>query len=333
MEVLDLKKKIEEKIVDAEKVIIIPHLNADFDAIGSALGVSYIIKKLKKNSFILFADALNDIDPGVKQIIEETKQEYAFIDKKKYETMASDKDLIIYVDVNKKILTCGIECNDKDRTIIIDHHEIGNGTIETDNSYIDIGCSSASEIITNLLDQFKYKIPQNLANYLYAGIYLDTAKLGKNCTHNTMRLCAKLLESGATIDKVNLLFKEEFVSDRRVQDLISKGTEFYNYTTAIVTGANDDEYTKIELAKVADYLLRYGVDMSFAIGKVGNSTVMSARSNGKIDIGIIASMLGGGGRIDAGAVNFNNDEMSPEDAEKKLIKTIKPNYIIDKNDK
>ena len=83
MEVLDLKKKIEEKIVDAEKVIIIPHLNADFDAIGSALGVSYIIKKLKKNSFILFADALNDIDPGVKQIIEETKQEYAFIDKKK----------------------------------------------------------------------------------------------------------------------------------------------------------------------------------------------------------------------------------------------------------
>ena len=48
MDLQELKKTLESKIEKANRVVIIPHNNADFDAIGSAIGLSLIAKKYNK---------------------------------------------------------------------------------------------------------------------------------------------------------------------------------------------------------------------------------------------------------------------------------------------
>ena len=42
----DLRIYMSERIKNAKKVIIIPHINPDFDAIGSAAGITLIAKKV-----------------------------------------------------------------------------------------------------------------------------------------------------------------------------------------------------------------------------------------------------------------------------------------------
>ena len=40
----NLKMNFENKVLDSGKVIIVPHKNADFDAIGSAIGLSLAVR-------------------------------------------------------------------------------------------------------------------------------------------------------------------------------------------------------------------------------------------------------------------------------------------------
>ena len=49
----DLKVYMTDRIIKASKVIVIPHNKPDFDAIGSAAGITLIAKKYKKESKII----------------------------------------------------------------------------------------------------------------------------------------------------------------------------------------------------------------------------------------------------------------------------------------
>lgn len=331
IEVKDLKNDIESKIINSEKVLFIPHKNADFDAIGSAIGLSLIPKKLKKQSYIIMNDPMYAVDPGVKIIVDEVKKEYDIINNDKYKSIAHPNDLFILTDVNKKYLISIVDyINNPDNVIVIDHHDSDKNTVESNSIYIDTDCSSASEIVVSLLNNCKIKIPSNVANYLYAGIYLDTAKLTKNCTAETMKAAAKLLECGAKINRVNELFKEDFLSDRKVQNLINN-IQMINCMIAFIEASEDEEYSREEIAKAADYALKYGADAAFAIGRIEDEIVsISGRSTEKINIGSIMSKLDGGGNPYSGASKIENTTV--EEVGKRLKKVLKPSYYIDNID-
>ena len=61
----DLKVYMTDRIIKASKVIVIPHNKPDFDAIGSAAGITLIAKKFKKKSRIIVSDDITKIYPGV----------------------------------------------------------------------------------------------------------------------------------------------------------------------------------------------------------------------------------------------------------------------------
>ena len=215
---------------------------------------------------------------------------------------------------------------EEDNIIIIDHHDIGPTTIESNCSYINTSASSASEIIIKLLNMFKVKCPVEVANYLLAGIYLDTNKLTKNVNPDTFRIVAKLIENGASNSVIDNWFAEDFESDKRVLDLVGK-TRLYKYSFAIVLAEEECEYTREELAKVADYLLKYGVDASFAVGKIDESVIsISARSKEKVDVGEVMKQLEGGGNRYSAATKLTNQSI--EEIGKQLVKLIESPYII-----
>lgn len=314
-----------DSIGDIENVIIVPHKNVDFDAIASAVGFSLLATKMKKNPYIVVDDSPCSIDHGVQMIIDEAKKNYPIINRDKYLQIRKDSDLIVLVDVNKKYLISLKDDIDEDkRVMIIDHHDSDESTVHSDCEYIDTSMSSASEIVMKLLSMYRIKPNACVANYLLAGIYLDTNKFTKNVSPETMGIVTKLLECGASMNKVTDLFTEDFNSDRRVQELVSKA-KITNYSVATIVANQEDEYTREELAKAADYLLKFGVDAAFAVGNVGNDTVsISARSKERVNVGEVMYELEGGGNPFSAATKLT--ETTTEEAGKKLLKTITPPF-------
>ena len=81
MDIKKLKDVMKDKILDSNNVIIVPHNNADFDAVASAMGIALIAKELEKQACIVITDPLYILDVGVKSIIDESKNEFNIINK------------------------------------------------------------------------------------------------------------------------------------------------------------------------------------------------------------------------------------------------------------
>lgn len=327
IDVKNLKINLEQKILESDKVIIHPHMGADFDAIASSLGISLIADKLRKDNHILIGDPIYQLDHGVQTIIEEQKDAHSILCFDKYSGEKTSNTLDVLCDVNKPRLT-HVKGFDMDHLAIIDHHDKDSETFTAGLLHIDPTASSASEIIMALLSQFKIKIPVDIANILLAGILLDTNRLSKNVSIDTSRIVTKLLEAGATMEKASEYFIEDFNSDRKIQELVSS-TQFFNYTIGIILGSEDNVYTREELAKAADYLLRYKVDAAYAIGNVGEGIVsISARSKETVNVGNVMRELEGGGNQYSGATKLEG--VTVAEVGERLKKILIPNHYIGK---
>lgn len=326
-DIKSLKVNLENKILRSDQVMIMPHKNADFDAIASSIGMSIISQELKKDNHIVIGDASYDLDHRVQSIIEEVKDTHSIICLDEYEKRNTKDTFNVLCDVNKPNLTY-VKNFDRSHLAILDHHDKDEETFDAEIEHIDTSISSTSELLVCLLGAYKIHIPANIANILLTGILLDTNRLSKNVSRDTMRIVAKLLEKGASMDKAGEFFTEDFNSDRRVQELVSS-TKFLNYTVAVIKAKEDKEYTREELAKAADYLLRYKVDAAYAIGNIGDGIIsISARSKESVNVGDVMRQLGGGGNQFSGATKIEGATI--EETEKKLQKIILPYYSVKK---
>ena len=328
--ICELKKVLEEKINESKQVILTGHVGADFDSIASCIAMSEIAKKFKTDVYILYNDQDISVEPGVKEMIDSTNSTINYINCEEYKKIRTGKDLLITLDVsNKDILPCKDYLNCFQNIIVIDHHTENRHPIESQYNYILKDVSSTAEVMTNLLISYKINFTKNIANYLLAGIYLDTDKYTKNCSSKTMNTVSKLLDRGADIVKVNEFFQTDFESDRKVQDLVSKAN-FITYSIAICIADENVIYTKEELAKVADYLLRFKADAAFAAGYIDDELIsISARSKGKVDVSKIMNVMNGGGNIYSAATKINSKELNNEG--KKLELLTKPNFYIEES--
>ncbi len=318
----EFKLKLTKLILESNQVILTPHIGADCDATASCISMSLIVKKLGVPCHILINEDPLKMEAASKKISDEAKDIISIINLDTYNSIKTDKDLLITLDVNKKNLVCCESILDSfNNIILIDHHNEDDKTIITseENKFIDTSYSSASEIMVDLLKLYNIRYDFKIATYLLAGIFLDTNRLSRNNNTRTMKTVAYLYEKGANQEIANNFFKLNFLSDRKVQDLVSK-TKFVSFIFAIANG-QDEEYSKEELAKAADYMLNYQTDASFAIGKIDGKLSISGRSNGKTNIGELMGQFNGGGNFFAGAgkPDINNLEELENQIIKKLI--------------
>lgn len=319
-----LKKSLESKVEECDRTIILPHNNADYDAIGSAIGLSMISKKMKKPTYILCNDSTYKMEFGLQKILEEAKDNVDFINKDKYMSLEGVRNLFILTDVsNSKLISIPEIVTQSDDVIVIDHHDKTPYLVTGSYNYVDTKASSASEIVTKLLKTFKIKIPSNIANYLLAGIYLDTEKFSK-ISGETSKVMTILFDSGASMDIVKKWFVESFESYKKVQSIVSN-VNVLSYKLAIAIGDENEFYEIQELAKAADAILKFDVDASFAIGRINDNTIsISARGNNQVDVGSIMRELDGGGNHHAAAARIEGNNLL--DTNDRLIKVLKPKY-------
>ena len=260
-----LRRVLTEQLGICEKVYIMPHKNMDFDAMASATALYEICNSFNNETYIISNDDPVDMEASSSIMYKELKRRCKFINTDKLEKIRVKDELLILVDTNKINLIPINNTDTYDNIIIIDHHKTSENTVKTDNLFIDLDISSASEMVFNLIKKFNITIDEYLAHCLLAGIYLDTNRLSRNFRSSTSRAVTELMELGANSDDVNNLFViANFDSDRIQQNLINRlidSTKFSMYNIAITMNEEDIDtvYSHESLSTTADYLLRYSI--------------------------------------------------------------------------
>ena len=289
-----------------DQVIITGHIDADLDAIGSAYGLVAVARACKKNVYIA-----NDIfDSTTKRAINTwIKHETTlFIKPNKAKRMVTENTLVIVVDTtnNNRIESiAAVQKANKKNIFIFDHHRLNEKPsfqYNVENAYIDTSASSTSEIITELINfmPFKTKVTQACAQFLLAGIYLDTNHFQKTTSYKTFDASSWLERKGAIPQEaVDILKPNE--SETKIILEIKKNVE--EIKPGFVLSVYNGELESHIIAAGANELLRTANRYaSFVIAKIPgkNGYSMSARSI-NINVQIISELVGGGGHFSASA--------------------------------
>lgn len=310
-----IANELANRIASASNVLVMGHAFPDYDAIGSAVGIARLAMYcgVKVNIVTNFKDS--NVKRCMKILEKDEHYKGIFVNASKGLDLVKPDTLLVVVDVNNPWM---FESKDiakqVDDIIFIDHHrKTGEFEREPVLAYIEPSASSASEIVTEILEHAlptDYLTPTD-ADMLYAGIILDTKHFVKGTGTKTHSAAMFLRDHGATYESIQDLFKTNIADYKKEAKLGEKAEIYRNCVAIVVNAAGADSSDKILAAKVADELLTLeGVSASFALVKVGNAVHISARSNGTINVQLIVEKLGGGGRYDEAGAQVKDSEIA-----------------------
>lgn len=308
--------KIEKLINMSDEVFITAHKYIDLDALGSILGIYYIVNNLGKNAYIVIDD--EEINPEVRRALSTIKRIDDIVPKtySEIESLINDKSLLIVCDTNKKTRVQNEELLKIINKIVIDHHVESKNVIE-DLSYkfIDTNSSSATEIVLDLINELNIYIPAEISTIMLAGMHIDTNDFTIKTSEKTHIYASMLYKFGADSKEAQYLLKQNFTEFKRRQKL-TLATEIYDIYAITMS---DSTYSSTELAKASDVLLTFNnVEASFSIAKLNDDVVgISARSLGNADVEKVMLHFNGGGHKTDAACQIKGK--SVEEVKKELL--------------
>lgn len=306
-------------------IYIMGHVNPDYDCLGASIGIATIARGLNKNHNIILGDVNDNIELELEKFNEKKEYEDLFINEKKaISKIDKDNDVLVVVDVHSKSYVLNNDIVEMfDNIIIIDHHRRALDQIENaDLSYIENYASSASELVTELI-QYSFDKPilkPIEAEALYLGISVDTKSFVFKTGVRTFDAASFLKRQGVKIESVREMINYDIETYNKKSQII-KNAEVIN--NIAISKVYDSENPLIS-AQASDELSNFkGIKASFVLTKVGNDILINARSASNINVQVILEELGGGGHMNmAGAALYNT---SMEEVYEKLIITIDKN--------
>ena len=324
---------ISEKLRSVDHVFVVGHKNLDMDALGSAVGMQLFSSNVLDESYVVY-DA-EQMSPDIHRAIQFLENEGVtkLIPLTQAMGMVTNRSLLVMVDHSKTALTLSKEFYDLfTQTIIIDHHRRDQDFPENAViTYIESGASSASELVTELI-QFqnskRARLSRIQASVLMGGMMLDTKNFTSRVTSRTFDVASYLRTRGSDSIVIQELAATDFEEYRLVNELILQGQAVQ--PSILVAQAKDDkEYDIVVISKAADTMLAMsGIEASFVIAKNNQGDIsISARSRSKINVQRIMEELGGGGHFNLAAARLT--DMTLQEAGEKL-KTVISNEIREK---
>ena len=324
---------ISEKLKSVDCVFVVGHKNLDMDALGSAVGMQLFSSNVLDDSYVVYDS--EQMSPDIHRAIQFLENEGVtkLIPLTQAMGMVTNRSLLVMVDHSKTALTLSKEFYDLfTQTIIIDHHRRDQDFPENAViTYIESGASSASELVTELI-QFqnskKARLSRIQASVLMGGIMLDTKNFTSRVTSRTFDVASYLRTRGSDSIVIQELAATDFEEYRLVNELILQGQAVQ--PSILVAQAKDTkEYDIVVISKAADTMLAMsGIEASFVIAKNSQGDIsISARSRSKINVQRIMEELGGGGHFNLAAARLT--DMTLQEAGDKL-KTVISNEIREK---
>lgn len=324
---------ISEKLKSVDRVFIVGHKNLDMDALGSAVGMQLFSSNVLEESYVVY-DA-SQMSPDIRRAIELLDKEgvSSLLTLEEASEMVTRRSLLIMVDHSKTVLTLSKDFyNLFNQTIVIDHHRRDQDFPENAViTYIESGASSASELVTELI-QFqnskKKRLSRIQASVLMGGMMLDTKNFTSRVTSRTFDVASYLRTRGSDSVVIQDISATDFEEYRLVNELILQG-QMVQPSILVAQALETKTYDTVVISKAADALLAMsGIEASFVLAKNDQGVIsISARSRSRINVQRIMEELGGGGHFNLAAARLTG--MSLQEAGYKL-KTVIVNETEEK---
>ena len=298
-----IARALSSYICRASNVLIMGHRNPDFDSIGSCVGIARLCMYMKVPCNIIIDKNSANIAKCFTLLDSLDEYKKIFISSMQSADYIKDNTLLIICDVNNKLQFEVSDIAERIGSVVyIDHHrQTAEFTTTPLLSYIEPSASSASELVSEILEQVDDRLlrPEE-ANLMYAGIVLDTKHFVVNTGVRTFE-AARYLRSLGDPTTTQELFRTRLdemaresrfkIDEKPYRDriMIAKNDYADNVDSDITIGA-----------KIADRLLTIeNIDATFVIMRLGSGFRISARSTGEINVETILRRLGGGGHFNA----------------------------------
>lgn len=296
LETIDL---IWEKLLEAENVIVIGHLNPDGDTIGSVFSFYKVLTEMGKQVFPCLGDSA---------IVPPQYEFLPRLDKYSSPKRFPDEALVVMVDCTniERLGNLADKIEDQPFLINIDHHHdnknFGNLNLVGDQF------SSTSEVLYRLYRLKGVDIDKEVALMLYTGIVTDTGRFQyRNTTVDTLAIASDLVKIGV---EPNYVFEKvyEKLSYGAIK-LMGKAIEnacFLEEIGLIYTTVAQEELraTGALLAETENFIdlirLVDGANIAAVFKEMQDGTLrVSLRSKFTYDVSKIAAIHGGGGHRNA----------------------------------
>lgn len=294
-------EKILALIEKYDRIIIHRHKNPDGDAIGSQIGLKYILKEnYPEKEIYAVGDAAG---------------RYAFMEDSTPDVVADglyESALAIILDTSAKSLISDDRYKKAAATARIDHHLFCETIAETEVT--DSTFESCCGLITSFAMEAGFSVSEKAAKLLYTGMITDSGRFRYDSTSaKTFRMAAFLMEKGFCTEDI---YRNLYADDLAYMQLRARFTlkinltdrqVAYTYTTheeAATLGFDTFTISRGMVGVMSDIR---GVDSWVGFTETEDGVLCEIRS-AKYNINPIAKKYGGGGHAKASGATLRDRE-------------------------
>ncbi|MBI3958317.1 MAG: DHH family phosphoesterase [Chloroflexi bacterium] len=190
----EIESAIRSAIDQAQTILCVSHISPDGDAIGSLLGMGWILRHLDKHPTLALADkpaADFDYIPGFGAIVGASG-------------VGDDYDLIICLDASSQDRMGAVyrpAAHGQIPLLVIDHH-VTNTNFGSLN-WVEPGCAAVCQMLVYLADALGAPLTGDLAVALLTGLITDTLCFRTSNTNaHVLQAAMRLTDGGAQIQEI-----------------------------------------------------------------------------------------------------------------------------------
>ena len=307
-------QKLRSLIEQNQTYLLTTHVNPDADALGSAISLYYVLKKLGKEARVVNHSEtpynLAFLDP--ENIIEKYNPEL-------HDSLFEESDAIVALDLNQanRIVSMEGKFRESNSTkICIDHHKDAENFVDflfTDENY-----AATAEIIFDLIEHTKIaELDYNIALQIYAGIITDTGSFRyERTTARTHRIIAKLIEAGVNPEIISdeIYYQNDFSKFKLLAESLStlslSGEGKIAYMLVTQEAIKRTGAIEADVDGFVSYCMSVkNVKIGLLFYELKDGFKISFRSKGNIPINKLAGEFGGGGHFHAGGTRLYNESL------------------------
>ncbi len=290
-------------IKESRNILILPHLSADGDAIGSCLALYNGLIKIGIKAIVCTEEKI----PATFNYLKGTDKVIVY-DSLYFPIKVEDFDCAISLDSGdferlgkRRTLFEKIK-----RTANIDHHR--TNTLFAGLNYVDIKSSATGEIIFDLLNLMDIRFDTEISECIYNAIISDTGAFRfSNTSPRTHEIAAKLLSFGVDNAEISRkVFDTTSLEKIKLISIVASKLEiFAEGKIAIIEINNSDIEQSGASNEDSDGIVNIarnlrGTEVGVLIkDKPEGEVKISLRSNYFVDVSKIATEFGGGGHMRA----------------------------------
>ena len=303
-----------------QSFVLVSHIRPDCDALGSELGMAYVLREIGKNVRIINAHrtpaALEFLDPaGNIEVLGDHVQA---------EDISADCIMILDTSAWPQLgdMADVIRAASCDK-MVLDHH-IGEDDLGA-TMYKDYQAEATGHLVVQAADALGVPLVRQMAAPLFAAIATDTGWFRFNSvTSETYRVIARLIDAGVVPSEIySDLYERDTLARLKLRGLILSRTE------SELDGALMHTYVEardFEAVGAVQSDTEDAVNMTLAVentkaavifaGQIRGGVKMSFRSRCDLDCNQVAQQFGGGGHKAASGAFFDG---SVEEAKSKVL--------------